>query len=222
MSEAESQDSVAVELTRALDYMLDALNAIARGDERILETSFADDHPVGALAAAINDVSMALNNSRAERLENEAQLNARIELIERQRQAIAELSTPVIEVWSRVLTLPVVGTVDSERASKMTIELLDSVVSRDAALVILDVTGLEIVDTAVADHFLRMARSVRLLGAQCVLSGVRPAVASTIVTMGLEVGEIECFSTLRAALQHGTKRLGLVQKTAPATAGGRK
>lgn len=196
------------ELRRALDSMLVAMEAIGRGElDVVVSTDFADDHPVGALAAAINDVSAALKASREERLRYENELSARIAQIDQQRQAIVELSTPVIEVLDRVLTLPVVGTVDSERANKMTVELLNAVIERDAALVVLDVTGLEVVDTAVADHFMRMARAVRLLGAECVLSGVRPAVASTMVSMGLELGQIKSFSTLRAALQHSMKRL---------------
>ena len=210
LSEAPSagEATVATELRRAMTDMLAALQAIARGDvERVVTTSFDESHPVGALATAINDVSAALEASRTERERYGRELEARIELIERQRQAIVEMSTPVIEVWTGVLTLPVVGTVDSERASKMTIELLDSVVAREASLVILDVTGMDIVDTAVADHFLRMARAVRLLGADCVLSGVRPAVANTLVQMGMEVGAIRSFSTLRAALQHSTETL---------------
>jgi rsbT co-antagonist protein RsbR len=202
------RSSVASELRRAMSDMLGALQAIARGElDRAVSTNFPDSHPVGALAAAINDVSEALDNSRRERERSGRELEARIELIERQRQAIVEMSTPVIEVWTGVLTLPVVGTVDSERASKMTIELLDSVVALKASLVILDVTGMDVVDTAVADHFLRMARAVRLLGAECVLSGVRPQVASTIVQMGFDVGAIQSFSTLRAALQHSTREL---------------
>jgi rsbT co-antagonist protein RsbR len=208
MNDDAHDASVAMELRRALDDMLGVLQALAGGDiERNVETSFPVDHPVGALAAAINDVSSALKTSRTERELYESELENRILIIERQRQAIAELSTPVIEVWTGVLTLPVVGTVDSERASKMTIELLNAVVARNVSLVILDVTGMDVVDTSVADHFLRMARAVRLLGADCVLSGVRPAVASTIVSMGLDVGELKSFSTLRAALQQGTKQM---------------
>jgi rsbT co-antagonist protein RsbR len=145
---------------------------------------------------------------------------SRIAVIEQQKQVIVDLSTPVIEVWAGVLTLPLVGMFDQERATKVTTELLEAVVTLQASLVILDVTGIENVDTNVADHFLRMARTVRLLGSDCVLSGVRPAVAQTIVSMGLDVGEIRSFPTLRAALQRTTAALTDARtKSAPSKSG---
>lgn len=189
------------ELREELDAMLSVLAAVGRGESgRRARSRFSDDHPVGALAAAFNDVAIALESSRTTRLAFERQLEERVALIEQQRHAIAELSTPAIEVLPNVLTLPIVGSVDSERAVRMNDSLLGAVIARQAKLVVIDVTALEVVDTAVADHFLRMARSVRLLGADCVLSGLRPSVASTLVAMGVEIGELRCFPTLRAAL----------------------
>jgi len=211
--------SMAAELRRALDTMLAAIQAIASGDfDFALETEFPLDHPVGALAAALGEASAALKASRAERKDREAELKERIALIEQQKQLIVDLSTPVIEVWTGVLALPLIGTFDAERATKMTTGLLDAVVTLGASLVILDVTGIEVVDASIADHFLRMARTVRLLGADCVLSGVRPAFAKTVITTGLEVGQIRSFPTLGAALQTTIKAASKARRTpAPTT-----
>ena len=204
MTDSETQvvTPIAAELRRAVDNMLTAIEAIARGEHgQTMETEFPVDHPVGALAAALSEASAALEASRAERKQREAELKDRIALIEQQKQLIVDLSTPVIEVWNGVLALPLIGVFDADRATKMTSSLLDAVVALRASLVILDVTGIEMVDASVADHFLRMARTVRLLGADCVMSGVRPSLAKTVVTAGLEVGELRSFPTLGAALQ---------------------
>lgn len=221
MTDAETQEvmPIAAELRRAVDNMLAAIQAMARGDgHHPLETEFPLDHPVGALAASLRETSAALEASRAERKQREAELQDRITLIEQQKQLIVDLSTPVIEVWSGVLALPLIGIFDAERAAKMTSSLLDSVVALRASLVILDVTGIELVDASIADHFLRMARTVRLLGADCVLSGVRPALAKTIVTTGLEVGEIRSFPTLGAALQTTFRAVTTKTRTTPSRA----
>ena len=218
MTESETQQGlpIAAELRRALDTMLTAIQAMARGDGlQSMETEFPIDHPVGALAAALRETSAALEESRAERKQREAELKDRITLIEQQKQLIVDLSTPVIEVWTGVLALPLIGIFDAERATKMTSGLLDAVVALRASLVILDVTGIELVDASIADHFLRMARTVRLLGADCVLSGVRPALAKTIVTTGLEVGEIRSFPTLGAALQTTFRTVTTKTRKAP-------
>jgi len=189
------------ELSLELDHMLEVMRSLTRGDAgRRATTKFDEGHPVGALAAAFNDVAAALESTRATRQQYQRELEQRLELIALQRSAIAELSTPVIEVWPKILTLPVLGVVDSERADRMMHELLRAVATREVILVVIDVTGLDVVDTRVADHFIRMARSVRLLGSDCALSGLRPNVASTLVAMGVELGELRCFPTLRAAL----------------------
>src|SRR4051794_23441322 len=122
---ASEGQQIASELRHALDTMLAALQKMALGDaDQIVETDFPLDHPVGALAAALQDTSIALRSSRAERQQRGAELMARIAVIEQQRQFIVDLSTPVIEVWAGVLTLPLVGMFDTDRATKVTTDLL--------------------------------------------------------------------------------------------------
>jgi rsbT co-antagonist protein RsbR len=133
------------------------------------------------------------------------ELESQIDTIEKQRVAIRELSTPIIEIWAGVLCAPIVGVLDSSRASEMTSALLETVVASKARLAIIDITGIEAMDTQTADHFLRMARSVKLLGSECALSGIHPNVARTIVHMGIDLSGVESYRTLRDALQRHVK-----------------
>jgi len=178
-----------------------AIEAVGRGElaTRVV-VDLDDTHPMGALATAINEMCDALERSQAARIEQESELQRRIETIQLQREAIVELSTPVIEVWKGVLTLPVLGAVDAERSTRMTRELLEAVTAVKARLAIIDVTGMESATVEVCDHLLRMARCVELLGARCALSGMRPQVARALVEAGSDMSEIQSFPNLRAAL----------------------
>jgi rsbT co-antagonist protein RsbR len=129
------------------------------------------------------------------------ELEEQIATIEKQRAAIRELSTPIIEVWTGVLCVPIVGVLDAERAADMTASLLRVIAQRKTPLTIIDVTGIENMETYATDHFLRMARAVRLLGAECVLSGVNANLAWTITEIGVDLADIRTHRTLREALQ---------------------
>jgi rsbT co-antagonist protein RsbR len=159
-----------------------------------------DDDSFGVLYRAINEMVDTVAGAReaAERFQNE--LTERLQTIEQQRAAIRELSTPVIEIWDRVLCLPVVGVMDSTRGAEMTEALLRGVVEKRARCTIIDVTGIEVMDTGTADHFLRMAKAVRLLGAECVITGISPGIAQTIVHMGVSLGDVRTHRSLRDAL----------------------
>ena len=121
--------------------------------------------------------------------------------IEKQRAAIRELSTPIMEVWDGVLCLPVVGVMDTMRSVEMTNSLLQTVVEKKTRCIIIDITGIDVMDTRTVDHFMRMARAVRLLGAQCVLTGINPHIAQTVVHMGIDLSNIVTHRTLHEALQ---------------------
>lgn len=180
-----------------------------------LEFDLPDDDPISALARGINDTvdSLAEKDRRVQTTQSE--LEAKIRMIERQQMAIRELSTPIIEVWDSVLCLPVVGVLDSIRSAEITEAILDKVVQRGATHVIIDITGIEVMDTNTADHFLRMARAVRLLGADCVLTGISPAIAQTIVQMGVEMGDVTVHRTMRHALASFIGKLDRVSRQKP-------
>jgi rsbT co-antagonist protein RsbR len=122
-------------------------------------------------------------------------------LLQRQRDEILELSTPVIEVWDKVLVLPIIGTLDSFRASRLTEGLLERIAADQAEVAILDVSGVPAVDTDVAQHLLKTVEAARLMGTTSILSGVRPETAQAIVHLGIDLGSLRSRSCLREALQ---------------------
>jgi rsbT co-antagonist protein RsbR len=126
---------------------------------------------------------------------------AKAELIERLRYSIDELSNPILQVWDDVLAMPIIGVVDSRRTADMVHRLLGEVARTQASFVIIDLTGVEIVDTKTADHLMKLMRKVEIVGARCVLTGIRPAVAETLVDIGVDFGRL---STLRN-LKHGLR-----------------
>ncbi len=122
-------------------------------------------------------------------------------LLERQRDEILELSTPVIQVWDKVLALPIIGTLDSIRAARLTEGLLDRIAREQAEIVILDVSGVPTIDTDVAQHLLKTVEAARLMGTVSILSGVRPETAQAIVNLGIDLGSLRSRSSLKDALQ---------------------
>jgi rsbT co-antagonist protein RsbR len=128
-------------------------------------------------------------------------LKNKLELIERQQEVIRNLETPIIQVWNRVLTLPMVGIVDSQRAARVMNDLLSMIVSKGAHYAILDLTGVDTVDTATASHLLQMVAAIRLLGAEGIISGIRPTVAQTMVTLGVDLAAITTCANLQEALR---------------------
>jgi rsbT co-antagonist protein RsbR len=187
----------------AIEQVLALLRSVAGGDlTGRLTPQYPDSHPVGALALSMNAMIDALAEARGKAEAHHRELSDRIGVVETQRSAIRELSTPIIEIWDRVLCLPIVGMLDSSRAAEMTTGLLTAVVAKKAAFAIIDITGIHVMDTGTTDHFLRMARSVRLLGAQCILSGVNPEVALTVVRMGTEFSPLRSHRNMRDALRY--------------------
>jgi anti-anti-sigma regulatory factor len=128
-------------------------------------------------------------------------LRSQMDLVKRQALAIHELSTPVLQIWNDILALPVIGTVDSRRAAEIMERLLAEVVVRKSKYVILDITGVEIVDTKTADHFLKLIKAAALLGTKCILTGIRPAVAQTLVEIGVDLSSITTLRDLQAGLR---------------------
>ncbi len=179
-----------------------ALASVVAGEHhaRLDPSKLRSDSPFHTLYEGINEMLESLERTRRRTEQYSSELEARLMEIDAQRAAIDELSTPIVEVWDRVVCLPVVGVVDSARSASMTEALLEAVVKKRARCAIIDVTAIDVIDTAVADAFLRMAKSVRLLGSTCYLSGVRPSVAQTLVHMDVDLGEVKAFRDLRSAL----------------------
>ncbi len=130
-------------------------------------------------------------------------------IVASQRAAILELSTPVIEIWQGILVLPLIGTIDSARTRQIMENLLNRVVETQSEIVILDLTGVSVVDTAVANHLMKTVEAAELLGARCILTGISPAIAQTLVHLGVDLGHITTSATLRIGLQQALRSQGV-------------
>ncbi|MDC0745856.1 PAS domain-containing protein [Polyangium mundeleinium] len=136
------------------------------------------------------------------------ELEGKLALIQRQQEVILNLETPIIQVWDHVLTLPMVGVVDSRRAARVTDDLLAAVARTQSRFAILDLTGVEVVDTATAAHMLNILSAVRLLGAEGIITGIRPTVAQTMISLGLDLSRVRTLATLRDGLGFAIRQLG--------------
>jgi rsbT co-antagonist protein RsbR len=126
-----------------------------------------------------------------------------------QQDAIHSMSTPIIQVWDDIVTMPVVGLVDSARAADMKSSLLETVARTGAKFAIVDLTGVDILDTATADHLLKVMRAVALLGARCILTGIQPSVAQIVVSLGVDMDGVVTRRSLREGLKYCMRSMGL-------------
>ena len=129
------------------------------------------------------------------------QITTQNELIQRQRDAIDELSTPVLQLWNQVIAMPIIGVVDTRRGAELSDKLLAASRAGQVRFALLDITGVEVVDTSTADHLAKVVRAAQLLGTRCILTGVQPAVAQTLVAIGVDFSAI----TTRRNLQDGLR-----------------
>ena len=135
---------------------------------------------------------------------------SREEVINRQQQELLELSTPVVKLWEGVLAVPMIGTLDSSRTQLVMEALLTRIVDTGSELAIIDITGVPTVDTLVAQHLLKTVTAIRLMGADCIISGIRPQIAQTIVHLGIDLQGITTKATLADALRLAMKKAGFV------------
>jgi rsbT co-antagonist protein RsbR len=141
----------------------------------------------------------------------------REEVIQRQQQELLELSTPVVHLWDNILALPLIGTLDSARTQVVMESLLQEIVDAKAAIAIIDITGVPTVDTLVAQHLLKTVAAARLMGADCIISGIRPQIAQTIVHLGVELGDVTTKASLADAFAIALKRTGMRVTAAPSS-----
>jgi rsbT co-antagonist protein RsbR len=141
-------------------------------------------------------------------------------IIARQQQELLELSTPVVQLWDNILALPVIGTLDSARTQVMMENLLERIVEADALVAIIDITGVPTVDTLVAQHLLKTVAAARLMGAECIISGIRPQIAQTIVHLGVNLADVITKATLADAFVVALQKTGasIVAKDGPKNA----
>jgi rsbT co-antagonist protein RsbR len=138
----------------------------------------------------------------------EAYLKTREETIRRQQEEMLELSTPVVKLWEGILALPLIGTLDSARTQVVMESLLEAIVQSNSKVAIIDITGVPTVDTVVAQHLLKTVTAARLMGADCIISGVRPQIAQTIVHLGINLLDVTTKATLSDAFAVALQRSG--------------
>jgi rsbT co-antagonist protein RsbR len=155
---------------------------------------------------AVTSVTLLLD--RLSLLTVEAFIATREELIARQQQELLELSTPVVKLWDGVLALPIIGTLDSARTQVVMENLLQTVVATNSKFAIIDITGVPTVDTLVAQHLLKTITAARLMGAECIISGVRPQIAQTIVHLGIDLSQVITKAKLSDAFALALQRSG--------------
>jgi rsbT co-antagonist protein RsbR len=208
---ADSGDgSIAIQETRLM-RIIEALSYASIEDYdscltllRSLDTSDEFSELETAFTIFIEELAEAKRQLREALASHEIanrELAAKLATIEMQQAAIRDLSTPIIEVWAGVLCLPVVGIVDSQRSAQMTETLLETIIAKQARTAIVDITGIDVMDTKTADHFIKMAKAVRLLGADCIISGINPGIAQTLTHIGVDLTGIRTLRSLRDALQ---------------------
>jgi rsbT co-antagonist protein RsbR len=178
-----------------------------------IPTATGEEDPFGQIESGINVLLEDLATFEAERqLQLEELKHKNLELAEQQALTLRELSTPIISVWDGVLALPIIGTVDTERGAQMTEALLNRVASEGASHVVIDITGVAIVDTRTADNFIRMSEAAALLGASCFLTGISPAIAQTFTQLEIKTGRIRMMRRLSDALETIFAELGIARK----------
>ncbi|MFJ9156412.1 STAS domain-containing protein [Streptomyces griseoviridis] len=181
---------------------VDALRPLAAS----LLTADLADAPAESVLACVTSLTVLMGTLRLVVLETV--LSEGGELIERQRPHTPDVATPVVELWDGVVAVPLIGTLDSARSQVVMESLLDAIVERRARFAILDITGVPTVDTQVAQHLMRTVAAARLMGAECVVSGIRPAIARTIVHLGLDLGTVVTRAGLADALAYALRESG--------------
>jgi rsbT co-antagonist protein RsbR len=170
----------------------------------ILRTELGRD--ADALADALWTTSVLLDKLGL--YTTEVYQRSREELIARQQSELLELSTPVVRLWEGILALPLIGALDSQRTQVVMENLLTRIIETGAPIAIIDITGVPTVDTLVAQHLLKTVAAARLMGADCIISGIRPQIAQTIVHLGVDLGDVTTKATLADAFRVALQRTG--------------
>ena len=161
------------------------------------------------LSAIITDITaIKQRQEQVERLE--AQIQEKIAIIDSQESLLDQLAVPVIQVWEGILLLPLIGVIDSRRATHVMENMLSSIVRASARFVILDITGVPVVDTSVASYLVHAVQAAQLLGCQSILVGISPEIGQTLVGLGVDFSHILTKATMQSGLEHALKSLNYV------------
>jgi anti-anti-sigma regulatory factor len=210
-SMAEKNDRVQYkELVKArLESVLDVVQRISAGDFSVrVEIPEEEDEFTALFIELERMIDDLIEDNRMDE-ERMAKLQAVVEEKERLLKTVRELSSPVIQVWENVLVMPLVGAIDSARAIRITEDLLTGITKYQAEIVIIDITGVLVVDTSVANHLMQTVKAAALLGAKCVVVGISSEVAQSLVSLGVDLSEVVTRSNLQAGIQYAMETMGL-------------
>ena len=197
------------------DRIADEVAGLREPATELLRAEFADPYDPEAQECVLA-LTVLLGTLRL--VVMETMVSAGEELIARQREQLLEAATPVIKLWEGTVAVPLIGTLDSARSQVVMESLLDAIVAERARYAILDITGVPTVDSLVAQHLMKTVAAARLMGAECIVSGIRPAIAQTIVHLGIDLGTVLTRASLEDALAYALSRQGV--EIAPLAAAG--
>jgi rsbT co-antagonist protein RsbR len=175
-----------------------------------LEEACADEP--GLLVSEIKSMNALVDDLGLQTFE--AYVAGREEVIVRQQQSMLALSTPVVKLWDGIVALPLIGILDSDRTQTVMENLLEAIVDTESQVAIIDITGVVTVDTSVAQNLLKTVAATRLMGAECIISGIRPQIAQTMVFLGVELGDVVTKATLADAFRVALRMVGANLATA--------
>ncbi len=209
--ELEARDDALGGVEKALNYVLMDLQTMTLASQE--REAFLEQQQ-----EALLEKSRVIEEQKAQVTDQERELQVKLNIIQQQAAAIAQLSTPIMEIWQDVLLLPIVGTVDTHRSVTVKRTLLQMIGRTRAKCVILDITGVELVDSGTANHLLKVVRASGLMGAHCVLTGLSDSVAETLVDLGVDLSEVATLGSLRDGLRYCLKFIRAASDTAGAPA----
>lgn len=184
-----------------VDRIVEKLAHVAAGDFSV-RFDIDEDDPFAEAAEAFNVMFEDVEFMNKELEQKNEKLEEKLDVIENQKEAMAELSTPTVQIWDGVLTLPIIGVLDSQRTQQMMEVLLEEIVNREARYVIIDITGVGYVDTKTADHLVKISKAVHLLGSECIITGMQPEVSNTLVQIGVDFEGLITMRNISDALKY--------------------
>lgn len=218
-NQQKEYDDFSMDLALTISEFFEVMRKLTTGDFEVRASENYENQLFANFGKVINETittlgreTKQLEEAKTKLEEHSKELERSLETIKRQRNAIAEMSTPIIQVWDGVLCLPVVGIVDSRRSAEMMDTLLKSIDKTRCRCVIVDLTGVDIVDTQAADHFIKMVRAANLLGANCMITGISPQIAQTLTHIGVNLRDIKTLRNLQAGLEESFREMDIEVK----------
>lgn len=208
MAEKTDLDQYKKFVKERLQFLLDVVQSVSSGDFSV-RVEIPKEDEFTALSIELKRMIDELTEANRVSEERMSKLQAVIEEKEHLLKTVRELSSPVIQVWENVLVMPLVGAIDPARATRITEDLLTGITHHQAEIVIIDITGVPVVDTNVANHLLQTIKAAALLGAKCVVVGISSEVARSLINLGVDLSGVVTRSNLQTGIQYAMEMMGL-------------